>query len=306
MSTPPVDPQEHNAMLVRVGIQETMIRDTEAQLSAAERDAANYKDLIAQMLPEVNALREAVDDLVGTCAPDPSALPCAALVQQCYVERICATDPASVSGYYFLGDTIPAGGGSVLLNDGRTLNKQELYEEAVSCDPHCGGAYNGLGDMLPPGGKITLKDGRTLTKQQLFMEAIHCKPELSHAYTQKGGRTLSHAYNGLGSTLPVNGSITLKDGRTLTKQQLFMEAIHCDPKFSHAYNGLGDALPAGGKITLKDGRTLTKQQLFMEAIDCDGKNSSAHNSLGATLPAGGSITLKDGRLVGREWLLSVS
>jgi hypothetical protein len=111
--------------------------------------------------------------------------------------------------------------------------------------------------------------------------------------------TCAIAFAALGLKLAAHNreSITLRDGRTMSLQQLFIEAIRLYDTFAVAYCSLGSRLAAGQTITLHDGRSMTQQQLFVEAIHHDSKSASAYESLGATLEAGQTITLRDGRSV---------
>ena len=67
---------------------------------------------------------------------------------------------------------------------------------------------------------------------------------------------------GLGKELASGGTAKLRDGRTLTKKELFAMAIHHGPDSVGGYHALAGELPGAGTCTvLMDGREFTKEAL---------------------------------------------
>jgi hypothetical protein len=107
-------------------------------------------------------------------------------------------------------------------------------------------------------------------------------------------------------------SLTLRDGRTMTKQQLCVdvEAIHHNDLCATAFFFLAvlvlETADLEDSITLRDGRTMTQQQLLVRALHLDGTCAYVYNLLARTLPAGLTVALRDGRVMTAEDLLAAS
>ncbi len=71
---------------------------------------------------------------------------------------------------------------------------------------------------------------------------------------------------GLGRCSERDKTCTLSDGRAMTQQQLYLEAIRCDPTCVYAYSNLALTLSDDESVTLSDGRAMNKCQLSSEAI----------------------------------------
>jgi tetratricopeptide (TPR) repeat protein len=126
-------------------------------------------------------------------------------------------------------------------------------------------------------------------------EITQCLTEISNNPTN------SHAYFNLAIILPAK-TITLHDGRTLTKKQLYLEAIKYNPSYSKAYNNLATCLSWNESIELPDGRTLTGIQLYLEAIKYDPSFLTAYKNLVERVSLITPTTLHDGRTFTRNQL----
>lgn len=96
----------------------------------------------------------------------------------------------------------------------------------------------------------------------------------------------------------------LPDGRQLTRQQLLLESVRCNPTYGRAYQALGVTLPAGeNSVVLLDGRMLSKQQLYLEALRCDPKNANALVNLGVgCLGVNDTVALPNGKTLDKRQL----
>src|SRR5690348_290477 len=101
------------------------------------------------------------------------------------------------------------------------------------------------------------------------------------------------AYDGLASALNYKQKITLRDGRVMNRQQLYLEAIKCDTSYCNPYNNLALTLEHDDKITLPDGRVIGALELYLESIAKEPANPEAYYNLGCTIVGNNTITLQD-------------
>jgi hypothetical protein len=114
----------------------------------------------------------------------------------------------------------------------------------------------------------------------------------------------SETYYQLARTLASAAStVELRDGRVLSRQQLYLETIRADTTNFRAYLNLAVGLQENKTVTLHDGRELTQQQLCVEALRQNPSYGCAYYNLSRTLRRGESITLPDGRLMTEQQLL---
>jgi len=211
-------------------------------------------------------------------------------------------DPAFCPAYCDLVGCL-SGSESVTLHDGRTLDGRQLYLEALRVGDHIP-ALIYLGDCLSSTETITLPDGRTLNSRQLYLEALQRTDHDADVDCDDLALRKARAYNGLGVCLFEYGaeavSVTLHDGRTLSRRQLFVEALkyeNCD----QIYRNLGCCLNYTETVALHDGRTLNRLQLFVEALryaNSDlGSAAKLCKYIGSCLHISGdeTVTLHDGR-----------
>lgn len=177
--------------------------------------------------------------------------------------------------YSSLGELLSEGE-TVTLPDGRAMNEDDLYLEAVRLDPRNVEALNNLAFTLESSESsdsevALLPDGRTMNSRQLYLEVLLLDANYCAVY-----------YN-LGHGLSGEESITLHDGRTLSKRQLFFEALRCEPNDSLAYNALANCLCGRETVVLHDGRVLNKRQLYVETLRCKPTDSVISCNLSACL-----------------------
>jgi hypothetical protein len=93
------------------------------------------------------------------------------------------------------------------------------------------------------------------------------------------------------------GVVTLpRDGRIMTKTQLYVEAIRFNPRKHAAYCRLASTLSPWDAVRFHDGRQLSRQQLLLEAIRRNNGDAEAFDSL-ADCSEHPVVTLSDGRVM---------
>jgi hypothetical protein len=120
------------------------------------------------------------------------------------------------------------------------------------------------------------------------MEAIHLNPENAAAYCNLG-KTLA---------LTPECSVTLRDGRRMTQQQLYIEAIKQDETYADAYFNLANTMLYGETVSLQNGCTITQPELLAETVRQNKKHGLAYHQLGliaSILMA--ELELPDGRVM---------
>ena len=85
-------------------------------------------------------------------------------------------------------------------------------------------------------------------------------------------------------------TVTLPDGRTLNKHQLYLEALRCNPTDAVIYCNLASTLSAHATATLCNGRTFKKWQLYLEAVCHSPQHQRARTGFTTSLPAGQAWT----------------
>lgn len=245
-----------------------------------------------------------------------------------YLEALRA-NPQDHDCLPYLADCLE-GDETITLPDGRSLTRRDLYLEALECDtadPHTIlGAlssipleeavlkdrdhYIWLLQSLPNVRLKVFKDictvlfqtlnkcdrpeGPPLTSQQIhYLRKVLFDPNNANSLVK------------LGSTLLDNtATITLFDGRVLTRRQCYLAAIAVDATCARAYIHLALTLfgTNDAEITFPDGRELTCQQLYVEALAYDPTIALAYNNLAPTLGHGEQLQLRDGRLLDKHQL----
>ena len=132
------------------------------------------------------------------------------------------------------------------------------------------------------------KPKRQFNKEDLYRKAIHARPS-------------SSAFNDLGCLLPRDGEVTLLNGETMSKAQMFKRSIALNPQNSHAWSNLAHDLSIGGFTTLEDGEMVTKTELYKHVIKLKPAQAAAYANLADALPLRGCVTLDDERFT-REQL----
>ena len=230
--------------------------------------------------------------------------------QDLYVLTL-AKDPRKATAYFNLAGTLledSNGKGTITLHDGRTLSGRELLLEAIDVDRTYSEAYCNLAADLgtTPSETVRLKDGRVMTQLELLSNAIECAPaktlfsNVEYAVVFGQLATLLTASTTTTTTPGQQQQVIMLKGESMSVQDLWLAAIHCDATCAFAYLGLGKKLASGGTAKLRDGRTLTKKELFAMAIHHDPDSVGGYHALAGG--AGTCIVLMDGREFTKEAL----
>lgn len=189
--------------------------------------------------------------------------------------------------------------------DGTEMSQEEVFLKAIELDPDCSVAYNYLGTICDAKSKIKLPDGTEMTQQQLFLQAIEKDPKNSSAICN------------LGSTLEGGGSMVLPNGTQLTREEqfvrvirkhqavahpsltkislpndaaemtrreLFLRAIECDPANPAPYFNLCFTLQPNESIKLPDGKKMDARALCIHALRLNPDYAEAWSDLANTIP----------------------
>src|SRR5690348_7146738 len=99
-------------------------------------------------------------------------------------------------------------------------------------------------------------------------------------------------------------TVTIPDGRVMTKNDLLIESIKLDPENARAYFRLGRRLSHNETVALSDGRTMTKRDLYLEGLKYDPTNPELYYCLGVNLvnTKTPTVTLPDGRVLSEREL----
>ena len=156
---------------------------------------------------------------------------------------------------------------------GRKWSARELLFRAIDMDPSNAAAYVGLSDLLGPDDTIVMEDGRCLNKHTLLGEAILRDVRCSEAYVRVGNGMVPQSY-----PLPVPNGTGGK--RVMSRRELYLEAIICDPHNSAAFLLLSRTLRDGEQIAVPGGSSsMDRTDLLREAIRLDSNNGGAYIAL---------------------------
>ena len=216
--------------------------------------------------------------------------------------------PENASVYSLLASTMPSCNAPPLqLFSGQSMSKRDLFIESLRCDPSVDSVYNSLANCMTSMEMITMPDGRKMGKQGLYLEAIRLNPFNAQSYAQlaaeiftsemharlpngctAGARDLllqaihlkrdyARAYALLASTLPSSSieRILLHDGRTMSRRELFIEALRYNPCDPAVCLEIGKTMSKRQIIDLGGGQRYTKEELLTMAKKGEGyKNST--------------------------------
>ncbi|MCP5052983.1 MAG: hypothetical protein GY940_37790, partial [bacterium] len=131
-----------------------------------------------------------------------------------------------------------------------------------------------------------------MTQQELFLKTIQL--ENSQAL----------AYLALKNQLEDDETITLNDGRTLTKGQVIMEAIDKAPTEPLPYSALAFVTEDADTVTLLDGRIMHQNQLYLEAVHLERQIGLMWYRDNYFVTPPDTVTLPDGRQLTQEELVT--
>jgi tetratricopeptide (TPR) repeat protein len=99
-------------------------------------------------------------------------------------------------------------------------------------------------------------------------------------------------------------AVELPDGRTITRQQLYLQAIHLGSKYATAWNNLGVSMKPSDSVRLLNGKAITKPQVYLKVLEIDSNRPNAYYNLACLLRQGETIKLPSGVTVGQRELFS--
>ena len=204
------------------------------------------------------------------------------------------TYPDNAQAYTELALCLPQNG-SVVLNasSGESVDVKGLYIKSLSLDIRNAVALNNVSCLLLD--DTICIGAKEYSKRDLLILALDVDPE--HVA----------AYNNLGTLLPKGdaeeAAVTLLNGETLTKPQLFQRAIVLDPHGSVAYNNLGRCLPPNSHIRV-NGERISKRDLFLRSIELSkpGESGEAYHNLALCMQSDETTSI-GGRVYGKKALL---
>jgi hypothetical protein len=114
--------------------------------------------------------------------------------------------------------------GETIIIDGQKWSRVDACLNAIAFEPTQTEHYTALARAMPwdSSSTVTLPDGQLLTRQQVLLHAAHMEPDFFHSYVELARMT------------PPNGIVVLHDGRRMTQQELWEEAVRLgDATFIH-------------------------------------------------------------------------
>ena len=234
-------------------------------------------------------------------APKPPKDPALKPIQQTYKKRIEA-EINGAEAYYLLANTLDVGEETELLNKEKK-SREDLLLQSIAIDSNFAMSYYTLGTDLPDEidlpddkkRKVTVKDNKG-TETPMNKMALLCK-------SLELGAKQAYAHYYLAVHYP---GISI-NGKQMSKIELLIECIACDPKLAEAskltgayyeevYYQLGMALKTGETVTLS-GEKVTQEDLFLKSVHLKPKFGPAYCALGTLLIEKGKANIK---LKGRE------
>ena len=134
------------------------------------------------------------------------------LSQGCFLEAL-RLDPSYSPAWHNLGGTMPARGGTVVVN-GRPFTKLQCCIEAVRGDPEVGLVWCNLGSQIPSGLSVEV-NGKRYASQQCYLEALQRDPNAG-----------ADAWCSIGNWLSVEKKkSTVVNGKEYTAVDCLLEAL---------------------------------------------------------------------------------
>ena len=175
------------------------------------------------------------------------------------------------------------GQSSIKLKNRNEMNVIQLFQKSIELDRSNNLAWQYLGDTLPDGDTITFENVGVKTKEDILLESISLNRDSPNAKT----------YFDLGKTIAKE--ITLHDGDTFDKKNLFLKCLSLDENYFPAFPCLAAFLSP--EEVLEDLGGLTKRVLYVEYLNwCDKDNADAADVADAFYNLG--IILKDDESIG--------
>eukprot|EP00048_Salpingoeca_helianthica_P006537 m.99728 g.99728 ORF g.99728 m.99728 type:complete len:306 (+) comp14042_c0_seq2:722-1639(+) len=208
-------------------------------------------------------------------------------------------DPKLAQAYTNLGFNVSRTE-KIFLHDGRMMNKKQLYVEALRWDPGHWSAYYNLVGFCGAKGTVKLSDDRRLNRGQLLLHALHY-----NLISDQQPAMASQILVKLSASLSADETLTLLDGRCLSKLQLLLAAIRLDRNRGSAFDNIFPLMHKVDYVSvhLFDGRVLNKKEICLEALRCDPALHHMYNNLGIALSSPqATIRLPDGRVMNQRQL----
>ncbi|MGR3912657.1 MAG: hypothetical protein QRY71_05060 [Candidatus Rhabdochlamydia sp.] len=217
-------------------------------------------------------------------------------VKQALLEKLIRLEPTFADGYYELA--LCLGKEKYIKNhEGGSINGLQLLCQAIQWDPNHAKSYFTIALEWSECNGFDDKNGFSITGQDILIKAIHLNPPHAKLYAR------------LGFTLDLlKGTVTLLDGRTLNRKELFEISIQLDPNSPASYYmrcEIGAMLFNWGAKNKKEQEVMPKiQQLYFDAISLNPSLSTAYRYLSGTLKKEEKIQLPDGSsMTGKDLLL---
>ncbi|KAN0012367.1 hypothetical protein ACTFIU_007666 [Dictyostelium citrinum] len=177
---------------------------------------------------------------------------------------------------------------SILLPNGKKVNKVGLLIKAIEVDSNYSYAYYNLGKCLKTS-SVVFSNSTIMKKKDLFIKYISFHP--NHAF----------AYNNLAINIKPEETVTLlNSGKIMTQSELYKKAIDLNPLYSNPYINLASIICE--PVKLLSGQVISKKELLIKAIDIDPLNANAYNNLATNIEKDEIVTLASGKQVNKKYL----
>lgn len=139
--------------------------------------------------------------------------------------------------------------------------KMAHYMHMIHVHPDIAESYFRLGQLMKRDEIVRLRSRDTVDRRDLWAMGIKYDPTNARAYYHLA-RDLAH--------IPSEESISFPDGRTMTAQELCIEAIRHKLDFAECYYYLSTLLPdATTDVVLHNGRRATRRELQLDTVSLD-------------------------------------
>ncbi|KAM9958150.1 hypothetical protein ACTFIW_013130 [Dictyostelium discoideum] len=180
---------------------------------------------------------------------------------------------------------------TILLPNGKKVNKVGLLIKAIEVDSNYSYAYYNLGKCLKTS-SVVFSNSTIMKKKDLFIKYISFHP--NHAF----------AYNNLAINIKPEETVTLlNSGKIMTQSELYKKAIDLNPFYSNPYINLASIICGNEEpVKLLNGQLISKKELLIKAIDIDPLNANAYNNLATNIEKDEIVTLASGKQVNKKYL----
>jgi tetratricopeptide (TPR) repeat protein len=171
--------------------------------------------------------------------------------RQLYIHALELEKTFSIA-YYNLALQLLRDTGSVCLTqDGPPLKRLDLFLLALQHDPSDPDYWNAAGGAMGKQQRVelpTLSDA-SFSRKRMFIQAIKCNPNLATSYVN------------LAMEMDRRDTITLTDGREVTRKEVYAHVYMLDPRNRTAISALIECMADDETLRLPDGNTVTRAAL---------------------------------------------